>query len=79
LEMRGLDFIDPIPLTDPRVSPPPKELSRLHFNDLYIAQIQMEESLKKLRKRCWWEFWRPLNYNPDQERLIRNPGCEPGR
>jgi hypothetical protein len=61
LEMRGLDFIDPIPLTDPRVSPPPKELSRLHFNDLYIAQIQMEESLKKLRKRCWWEFWRPLN------------------
>jgi TIR domain len=61
LEMRGLDFIDPIPLTDPRVSPPPKELARLHFNDLYIAQIQMEESLKKLRKRYWWEFWRPVN------------------
>jgi hypothetical protein len=59
LEMRGLDFIDPIPLNDPRVSPPPKELASLHFNDLYIAQIQMEESLKKLRKRCWWEFWRP--------------------
>jgi hypothetical protein len=51
LEMRGLNFIDPIPLTNPRVSPPPKELARLHFNDLYIAQIQMEESLKKLRKR----------------------------
>jgi hypothetical protein len=59
LEMRGLDFIDPIPLTDPRVSPPPKELARLHFNDLYIAQIQMEKSLKKLRNRLWWEFWRP--------------------
>ena len=61
LEMRGLDYIDPIPLTDPRISPPPKELARLHFNDLYVAQIQMEESLKKLQKRCWWEFWRPPN------------------
>jgi TIR domain len=47
LEMRGLEFIDPIPLTDPRISPPPEELARLHFNDLYVAQIQLEAALKK--------------------------------
>jgi serine/threonine protein kinase len=61
LEMRGLDYIDPIPLTDPRVSPPPKELIRLHFNDLYVAQIKMENSLKKLQKRRWWQLWHPVN------------------
>jgi TIR domain len=57
-EMRGLDYIDPIPLTDPRLSPPPKELAHLHFNDLYIAQIQMEKALKKRRNHRWWKFWR---------------------
>jgi TIR domain len=61
LEMRGLSYIDPIPLTDPRDSPPPNELARLHFNDIYVAYIKLEKSLKKLRKRRWWEFWRPLN------------------
>jgi hypothetical protein len=61
LEMRGLGYIDPIPLTDPRVSPPPNELARLHFNDIYVAYLKLEKSLKKLRKRRWWEFWRPLN------------------
>ncbi|HYY28075.1 MAG TPA: toll/interleukin-1 receptor domain-containing protein [Chthoniobacterales bacterium] len=61
LEIRGLNYIDPIPLTDPRLSPPPKELASLHFNDLYIPQIKMEDSIKKLRKRRWWEFWQPIN------------------
>ena len=59
LEMRGLSYIDPIPLTDPRDSPPPNELARLNFNDIYVAYIKLEKSLTKLRKRRWWEFWRP--------------------
>jgi hypothetical protein len=40
LELRGLEYIDPVPLVDPRESPPPKELASLHFNDLYLAYIQ---------------------------------------
>jgi hypothetical protein len=48
LQMRGIEYIDPVPLSDPRVSPPPKELASLHFNDLYVAQIKMENSFKKL-------------------------------
>ena len=34
---RGLKYIDPVPLVDPRDSPPPKELASLHFNDVYLA------------------------------------------
>jgi hypothetical protein len=40
LELRGLEYIDPVSLVDPRDSPPPKELASLHFNDVYLAYIQ---------------------------------------
>jgi len=40
LELRGLNYIDPIPLVEPRESPPPQELASLHFNDLYLAYMQ---------------------------------------
>jgi TIR domain len=40
LELRGLNYIDPIPLVEPRESPPPQELTSLHFNDLYLAYMQ---------------------------------------
>jgi type VI secretion system ImpA family protein len=33
LRERGIGFIDPIPLQPPEESPPPQELSSLHFND----------------------------------------------
>ena len=39
LDERGLDYIVPVPLQDPRNSPPPQELSRLHFNDAYLDHI----------------------------------------
>jgi hypothetical protein len=51
LEMRGLDYIDPIPLTDPRIAPPPQELARLHFNDLYVAHINMERERREALRR----------------------------
>jgi len=37
LKERGIEFIDPVPLESPRESPPPPELSSLHFNDWELA------------------------------------------
>jgi len=37
LSKRGIEFIDPIPLEAPEKSPPPPELSSLHFNDWILA------------------------------------------
>ena len=37
LSKRGIEFIDPIPLEAPEKSPPPPELSSLHFNDWMLA------------------------------------------
>jgi hypothetical protein len=36
LDQRGIDFIHPIPLTDPEKAPPPAELAGLHFRDIYL-------------------------------------------
>jgi hypothetical protein len=40
LEKRGIDYIDPVPMTNPQDAPPPKELKALHFNDRYLAHIE---------------------------------------
>lgn len=37
LSTRGLDFIDPVPLSPPDVAPPPPELAGKHFNDWVLA------------------------------------------
>lgn len=37
LDRRGIDFIDPVPLADPKVVPPPPELASKHFNDWVLA------------------------------------------
>ena len=37
LEIRGLDFIDPVPLVSPELVPPPAELAAKHFNDWVLA------------------------------------------
>jgi hypothetical protein len=42
LETRGLDFIDPIPLEDPRDAAPPIELAARHFNDPLLAYMTVE-------------------------------------
>ena len=39
LSERGIDFIHPIPLSDPREAPPPPELAGRHFNDLILAYL----------------------------------------
>jgi serine/threonine protein kinase len=46
LKRRGLDFINPLPLEDPRVVKPPAELSSKHFNDMLLAFIKAEETYK---------------------------------
>jgi serine/threonine protein kinase len=46
LKLRGLDFINPLPLEDPRGIPPPTELSSKHFNDMLLAFIKAEEVYK---------------------------------
>ena len=40
LDKKGLAFIHPIPLEDPRKAQPPDELSSLHFNDIYLAILK---------------------------------------
>jgi hypothetical protein len=40
LEKKGLAFIHPIPLEDPRLALPPDELRSLHFNDIYLAILK---------------------------------------
>ena len=43
---RGIDFIDPVPLVDPREVPPPQELaSHKHFNDWTLAYLAYEKSV----------------------------------
>lgn len=43
LDERGLGYIHPIPLVDPRQVPPPLELQALHFDDLYLTFLRAEE------------------------------------
>lgn len=48
LEQRGIDYIVPVPLQDPRDAPPPEQLRSLHFNDAYldhIAYLRLREGL----------------------------------
>ena len=47
LQRRGLDFINPLPLEDPRLVKPPAELKSKHFNDMLLAFIKAEEVLHK--------------------------------
>jgi TIR domain len=37
---RGPDFISPVPLVDPRETPPPVELQNRHFNDVILALLR---------------------------------------
>ena len=37
LNNKGLGYIDPVPLEDPRQVPPPAVLSSLHFGDKWLA------------------------------------------
>ncbi len=52
---RGMAFIDPVPLVDPRKVPPPAELAgEKHFADWTLAFIEYEKSASLLdRLRAW--------------------------
>jgi len=55
LTKKGLNFVDPVPLVDPRKVPPPDELGKSkHFNDWTLAYIEYEKSLSGWdRFRAW--------------------------
>ena len=53
LEMRGVSYIDPVPLADPREAPPPDELKSLHFGDRFLAHVEVHRRIKRM-KRAWW-------------------------
>jgi hypothetical protein len=40
LDMRGIEYIEPVPLVSPEEVPPPEELSELHFNDWVIPYMR---------------------------------------
>jgi hypothetical protein len=40
LNEKGIEYIQPIPLSDPREAPPPQELAGRHFNDLILAYLK---------------------------------------
>ena len=42
LKTRGLDYIQPVPLQEPSVAPPPEELADLHFNDPWLAYLKTD-------------------------------------
>lgn len=42
-KLKGIDFIDPIPLESPDMVPPPDELSDMHFNDWILAYMQSNQ------------------------------------
>lgn len=46
LEQRGLSFINPLALEDPRLVEPPVELRSKHFNDMLLAFIANEAFVK---------------------------------
>jgi hypothetical protein len=44
IAVRGMDYIHPVPLIDPRLVPPPDELAAvLHFNDMYRIVVDYEQ------------------------------------
>jgi hypothetical protein len=55
LQMKGVHFIDPVPLTDPRKVQPPAELAgHKHFNDWTLAYIEYEKALSVWRRLGMW-------------------------
>jgi hypothetical protein len=55
MERKGIEFIDPVPLVDPRKAPPPAELAdRLHFDDWALASIEYENSMSSWRRFRTW-------------------------
>jgi hypothetical protein len=42
LKLKGIDFIDPVPLESPEDVPPPVELTEKHFNDWTLAYSRMK-------------------------------------
>src|SRR5262249_35359389 len=53
-QARGLDYIHPVSLVDPRAVPPPKELASRHFEDLTRIVYEYE------RLWNWGNRWRRL-------------------
>jgi hypothetical protein len=46
LAARGLDYIHPVPLIDPRIVPPPFELQTKYFNDPAAVMVAYERNYR---------------------------------
>jgi hypothetical protein len=52
---KGIAFIDPVPLVDPRLVPPPEELgTHDHFNDWVSAYREAEKGANAWRRFTAW-------------------------
>lgn len=49
LEKRGIDYISPVPLEEPDLAPPPRELNILHFNDAYMGYIAYRRAKRRMQ------------------------------
>ena len=45
LALRGLDYIHPVPLVDPRLVPPPEELRAKHFTSVSFIVREYEKGI----------------------------------
>jgi hypothetical protein len=55
MKNKGIDFIDPIPLVDPRKVPPPPELAaKKHFNDWTLVYDEWEKSRSIRHRLAAW-------------------------
>ena len=75
LNKRGLNYIDPVPLDEPDVSPPPTELKDLHFSDAYVSYIhyqRIKDELKKEQERLEDEI------KKQQATISASPALRPG-
>lgn len=55
MKAKGIDFINPVPLADPRKVPPPPELAdQKHFNDWTVVYLEYEKSFSPWRRLVSW-------------------------
>jgi hypothetical protein len=50
LDLRGLQYIDPVPLEEPDRVPPPKALAALHFSDPLLRNIAYERLKRQMER-----------------------------
>jgi hypothetical protein len=47
-QIRGTKYIDPVPLENPQIAPPPDEINNLNFEDKYLAYMAYARTKAKV-------------------------------